>query len=118
MPYSYYWKMKMGIKGTDIDRIDNCDLNIKQSSKELANYNYSLPEKYLYISYDCKRTKIYAYMFVNKQHEILSIDSFVNGKNHAKKLIDNYEKRFKCNLIPYDPRPDAINYWKKIGKLK
>lgn len=119
MPHSYYSRMKTGIKGTDYDRIYDCDLNIKIASKYLSNYNNTLPEEYLYIYYDCKRTKIYSYMFVNKKtNEILSIDSFISGKNYAKKIIDHYEKRFNCNLIPHDPSPDAINYWKKLGKMK
>jgi len=110
MGYGYFTRIK--ITNELLKEREKID---KQQFTSLCSYNWGLDEKDLYISYDSKKTKIYGYMFV-KGTEIQSIDTFIKGKNHAKKLIEHYEKKFKHKLYVGESRPEAINYWKKLGK--
>tara|TARA_R100001594_G_scaffold12650_1_gene27918 strand:- start:154 stop:495 length:342 start_codon:yes stop_codon:yes gene_type:complete len=111
MGYGYFTRIKL-----TNDILQEREKVDQQEHTSLFNYNWGLDETDLYISYDTKKTKIHAYMFVNG-NEIQSIDTFIRGKNYAKKLINHYEKNFKCQLYIKESRPESVNYWKKLGKI-
>ena len=113
LKFGYYNRIKLNKELNDnfLDFIEN------QSSLNYFGITEGFREfKNCYVAIDEKINRIIGIMFVSKKfQEIYMIESIIKGQNIAMKMINEFDKKYKTKINPYNIVKEAEEFWKKKG---